>query len=70
VAQYIYEFIGLAIPMKRLHPRFEEEEQEDEDIEGILIYSTKKEGDDPEDEEDEKIDPRWDILNNLKKNIN
>src|SRR5436190_8564765 len=45
VAQYIYEFIGLAIPMKKLHPRFTEEEDENPDSEGILIYTTKSEND-------------------------
>lgn len=71
VAQYIYEFIGLAIPIKKLHPRFVAED-DTEDSEGILIYSTKKEGDEEEDhnENDETKDPRWDILNNLKKNLN
>lgn len=74
VAQYIYEFIGLAIPIKKLHPKFAKEEEDEEDeSEGILIYTTKKEDDeeDEEDEEDEaKTDPRWDILNNIKKNLN
>lgn len=74
MAQYIYEFIGLAIPMKKLHPKFNEEEgeDEDEDSEGTLIYSTIKDGDEEEEVEnkDETIDPRWDILNNLKNNLN
>jgi uncharacterized metal-binding protein YceD (DUF177 family) len=78
VAQYIYEFIGLAVPMKKLHPRFSEEDEEEEDedelIEGKLIYTTLSESDEEEEKEEDpetdKIDPRWEILNNIKKNLN
>lgn len=76
VAQYIYEFIGLAVPMKKLHPKFrtEEENEEEDESEGILIYTTRtaEEADDePEpDTDNEPKDPRWEILNNLKKNLN
>jgi uncharacterized metal-binding protein YceD (DUF177 family) len=66
MAQYIYEFIGLALPMKKLHPKFvTDDEQEDADT--ILIYTT---GTEKPGEEKEEIDPRWDILNKLKKNNN
>jgi uncharacterized protein len=67
MAQYIYEFIGLAIPMKKLHPKFVTDDDQ-EDAETILIYTTgaEKAGE----EEKEEIDPRWDILNKLKKNNN
>jgi uncharacterized protein len=67
MAQYIYEFIGLAIPMKKLHPKFVTEDDQ-EDAETILIYTTGTEK--PGEEEKEEIDPRWDILNKLKKNNN
>ncbi|MFL5729670.1 MAG: YceD family protein [Cytophagaceae bacterium] len=67
MAQYIYEFIGLAIPMKKLHPRFVTEDDQ-EDAETILIYTTEAEK--PEEETKEEIDPRWEILNKLKKNNN
>ncbi len=58
LSQYIYEFISLSIPMKKLHPKFKDED----DDEGILIYSS-------EDGEkvDKKIDPRWGKLKELKK---
>lgn len=71
IAQYIYEFIGLAIPMKKLHPRFQEESESEEETDGILIYSTGK-GEGSEEGEDQtgSPDPRWDILNNLKNNNN
>lgn len=59
IGQFIYEFIALAIPMKKLHPRFQDEPDE----EGI-IYSS---GSGEEKKEDE-IDPRWEMLKKLNKN--
>ena len=58
LGQYMYEFINLAVPMKKLHPRFE---QDDEEEEGI-IYSSETE------DKEEETDPRWDKLKNLNKN--
>jgi uncharacterized metal-binding protein YceD (DUF177 family) len=70
VAQHVYDFINLAIPMKKIHPRFqEEEEDEDDEIEVKLIYSSTPEEDELK-EEDEQVDPRWNILKNLKNNNN
>jgi uncharacterized protein len=61
VGQYIYEFIGLSIPLKKLHPRFQEEEEENPD--GKIIYSSAE----PlESKNGEEIDPRWNILKKLK----
>lgn len=67
VAQFIYESICLSIPYKKLHPRFEEDE--DDGSLGSLIYQdeTPEESDDT-DQENENIDPRWEILKNLKNN--
>ncbi len=59
VGQYIYEFIALAIPMKKLHPRFQDESDE----EGI-IYSS----DSTEEKKEDEIDPRWEMLKKLNKN--
>ncbi|QSE96987.1 YceD family protein [Fulvivirga lutea] len=58
LAQYIYEFIGLEIPMKKLHPRFDNESEEDE-----MVYT-----DEVKDNEDdsETTDPRWEALKKLK----
>ncbi len=61
LGQYIYEFIALAVPMKKLHPKFQDEDDEEE-IEGRIIYSS---GDDIKKEE-ENIDPRWEQLKKLK----
>jgi DUF177 domain-containing protein len=57
VSQYIYEFIGVAIPMKKLHPKFDNEDENDE-----FIYSS----DDNKEEENNMIDPRWKKLKDLK----
>lgn len=83
VSQYIYEFIGLAVPMKKLHPKFRseddwEDEEEEDESDSILIYSTQTEGyEDAEKSENSEnnseegpLDPRWEILKNIKKNLN
>lgn len=71
VAQYIYEFIGLAVPMKKIHPRLADEQYE-ENEEGILVYRSAgeedAEGDDEGDDDEGDVDPRWQILKNLPKN--
>jgi uncharacterized metal-binding protein YceD (DUF177 family) len=68
VAQYIFDFIALSLPMKKLHPRFRNEENDDEEEEGILVYqsgeaSEEKAADAPD---NEAIDPRWAALQKLK----
>jgi uncharacterized protein len=66
LGQYIYEFIALAVPMKKLHPRFTlEDSAEDESGEGKIVYSSQA-GDDKKGNDDEDIDPRWNILKKLK----
>ena len=65
LGQYIYEFIALAIPMKKLHPRFQNEAEEDDDTEGKIVYSSEKNTDSDKGDDDE-IDPRWNILKKLK----
>ncbi len=60
IAQHIYDFIGISLPMKRLHPRFRDE---DFDEDGLLLYSTDKE---TEEEKAQEIDPRWAALNKLR----
>ncbi|MCS6972935.1 MAG: DUF177 domain-containing protein [Cyclobacteriaceae bacterium] len=53
LGQFMYEFIGLEVPLKKLHPRYDDDTGPD----GI-IYSTR----DPE------TDSTWDILKGLKDN--
>jgi uncharacterized protein len=57
VGQYLFEFITLAIPMKRLHPRFSESEEEEIETEGRLVYTSSpaNAASDPE----KPMDPRW-----------
>jgi uncharacterized protein len=82
IAQIIYDYISLTIPMKKLHPSLRDEEDdlnEENYIEGKLVYSST----DPVDEEsadnllnkeesdkNEDIDPRWNVLKKLKDNNN
>jgi len=63
LGQYFYEFIGLALPMKRLHPRFQDE---DTDEDGKIVYSSDPNSGKDEDTNDKPTDPRWDVLKKLK----
>ncbi len=54
VAEYIYEFLLLGIPMKKVHPELEAERPD-------LLYVSKG-----EEEEEQAIDPRWEALKKLK----
>jgi len=59
LGQLIYEFIVLSIPMKKLHPRFQDED--DDESEGKMIYTSGS------DEDTEKaVDPIWEKLKKLK----
>ena len=65
LGQYIYEFIGLAIPLKKLHPRFQDEGEDESDLsEGKIVYTSEKVED--ENKDGKEIDPRWNILKKLK----
>lgn len=65
LGHYIFEFIALEVPMKKLHPRFAAEEAGDENPDGKIIYSSSP-SDEPDEAEDGKVDPRWEILKKLK----
>lgn len=71
VAQDIFDFIGLQIPIKKLHPRFQTEEamddvsfdEEEDDLlwdedeeEGFLVYSTHPNTEDDDEEFEEEDD--------------
>lgn len=62
VGDYLYEFISVAVPMKKLHPRFKDEDSEEL---SDLVYSSTDE-DEASDKPDEPIDPRWEALKKLK----
>ena len=59
VGQLMYEFIALEIPIKKLHPRFENETEDE--TEGKIIYTSSTGEPDVE-----AIDPRWEKLKKLK----
>ncbi len=62
LGQPMFEYIILAVPIKKLHPRFMEEEDDNE--EGKIIYSSATK----DEESDESVaDPRWEALKKLKK---
>jgi uncharacterized protein len=64
VAQYLYEFISLAVPVKKLHPKFQNEP--DDDADEILVYSSENTDNQADSSSEEKIDPRWQALKKLK----
>ena len=61
VGQYMYELICVNIPMKRLHPKFQDNDLEESEIQ--LVYSSPIE---ETEKEEDAIDPRWEILKKLK----
>ena len=63
LGQLMYEYIVLEIPMRKLHPRFQDEAEDDENEEGKVIYSSST---DENDSGEEPIDPRWEQLKKLK----
>lgn len=70
VAGYIFEFIALSLPMKKIHPdlRGTLSEASDEDEFETLVYSSEARAEEDENDQDsnETIDPRWEALKKLK----
>jgi uncharacterized metal-binding protein YceD (DUF177 family) len=58
VGQYMYEFIVLEVPIKKIHPKFQKEDNDEESEDGKLVYQTKV--------DENAIDPRWEKLKKLK----
>lgn len=56
----VRDTILLNVPIKKLHPKFLDEEGNPKE------FDTKQFGDVPEDDEGEKMDPRWEKLKELK----
>lgn len=70
VAQYIYEAIVLAVPLKRIHPGVIDGSLHSEILEKLKefeIFEIKEEEDQAEEEENKnkEIDPRWNKLKNI-----
>ncbi len=65
LAQLIYEYIILAIPLRHVHPENEKGESEcdSEMLEKLNDYEIHESG-----EEEPETDPRWDALKKLKNN--
>jgi uncharacterized protein len=63
LGQYIYEFISLEVPIKKLHPRYQQEPDDDSEAAGKIIYTS---GSDAGGDDEENIDPRWEKLKKLK----
>lgn len=63
LAQHLYDYIGLALPMKKLHPRFQNEPDDNPDADTKLIFSTRQH--DNNEDDDDPTDPRWAALKNL-----
>jgi uncharacterized metal-binding protein YceD (DUF177 family) len=62
IAQHLYDFIALAVPLKRIHPSLRTDDDSEDDI---LVYSSDKSVEIAKTTE-EIIDPRWEALKKLK----
>jgi uncharacterized metal-binding protein YceD (DUF177 family) len=65
LAQIIYEYVTLSIPLRHVHPDESGENSCNQEMIDRLNNITQHEADDDEEEE---IDPRWAALKNLKNN--
>ena len=71
IAKYVFEFIALSLPVKKLHPSLRTEDDQDDETENdevILVYSSADDEETDENDSEEKIDPRWEALKKLKGN--
>ena len=67
IAQHLFDFIGLQIPIKKLKPEFQQEIDEDDSDNDILIYTSSTSDDDSkDDDDDEPADPRFAALKKIK----
>ena len=57
LTQLLYEYICMAVPMRKIHPDHQDESEEDE-----VVYSSSEQNDTPD---DDAIDPRWSKLKDL-----
>lgn len=66
LADLIYEYITVNVPLKKLHPRFENEEEGEDKL--VYTSLSAKEMEQERKEKEEDIDPRWKELLKLKNN--
>jgi uncharacterized metal-binding protein YceD (DUF177 family) len=64
LSQDIYDFIAIQVPMKKLHPRYQEEN--DNSTDDVFLYTTETA--EEVDQKEQETDPRWNILKNLTDN--
>ncbi|TAF73476.1 MAG: DUF177 domain-containing protein [Bacteroidetes bacterium] len=64
----IYEFVVLAIPIKKIHPDFRRPEDDDLD-DNMLIYSSVSNVEEATDANIDILDPRWEALKKLKDSL-
>ena len=57
ISTFLYESISLEVPMKKLHPKFQDDSEDDE-----VVYTS----DADEQSQEESTDPRWEALKKLK----
>lgn len=68
IASILFEFILLEVPMKKIHPNYRDDFDEDDDSELLVVYTSEaEESEEDETTNEEAIDPRWEKLKNLKK---
>ncbi len=68
LAPYLFDYIALTIPMKKLHPRLRTQATNDEDESDLLVYTSKGAPEADEEETKPDVDPRWAALQKLKNN--
>ena len=59
VSNYIYEYVSLEIPMKKIHPKLRNQERTE------LVYEDKTPSLNDQ-EQDDTVDPRWEVLRKIK----
>lgn len=59
VSNYIYEYVSLEIPMKKVHPKLRNQERAE------LVYEDKTPSFNDQ-EQDDTVDPRWEVLKKIK----
>jgi uncharacterized protein len=63
LGQFMYEFIVLSIPIKKLHPDLRNEDENEDESDVKIVYSTSTENK----KKEQEADPRWEKLKKLKK---
>jgi uncharacterized metal-binding protein YceD (DUF177 family) len=73
LSRLFYDLIAVQVPIKRLHPRFVDE-NDDLDDEDVLVYTSSDELEEEEPEEEQgqedNVDPRWSKLIDLNNKLN